>query len=32
MSNLDAAEHTIHAALKQAGSDLHQIAQILKDK
>jgi hypothetical protein len=32
LSNLDAAEHTIHTALKQAGSDLHQIAQILKSK
>ena len=32
LSNLDTAEHTIHTALKQAGSDLHQIAQILKGK
>ena len=32
LSNLDSAEHTIHTALKQAGSDLHQIAQILKGK
>ena len=32
LSNLDAAEHTIHTALKQAGSDLHQITQILKGK
>jgi len=32
LSNLDAAEHTIHTALKQAGNDLHQIAHILKDK
>ncbi len=32
LSNLDAAEHTIHTALKQAGNDLHQIAQILKGK
>jgi len=32
LSSLDAAEHTIHTALKQAGSDLHQIAQILKGK
>lgn len=32
LSNLDTAEHTIHTALKQAGSDLHQIAQILKNK
>ncbi len=32
MKKLDAAEHAIHTALKQAGSDLHQIAKILKDK
>ncbi len=32
LSNLDTAEHTIHTALRQAGSDLHQIAQILKNK
>ncbi len=32
LSNLDTAERTIHNALKQAGSDLHQIAQILKNK
>ena len=32
LSNLDTAEHTIHTALKQAGSELHQIAQILKGK
>jgi hypothetical protein len=32
LNNLDTAEHTIHTALKQAGSDLHQIAQILKGK
>lgn len=32
LSNLDKAEHTIHTDLKQAGSDLHQIAQILKSK
>jgi hypothetical protein len=32
LNNLDTAEHTIHTALKQAGSDLHQIAQILKSK
>ncbi len=32
LSKLDTAEHTIHTALKQAGSDLHQIAQILKGK
>ena len=32
LSNLDTAEHTIHTALKQAGSDLHQIAHILKGK
>ncbi|HEX9133607.1 MAG TPA: hypothetical protein VF844_15050 [Ktedonobacteraceae bacterium] len=32
LNNLDTAEHTIHTALKQAGSDLHQIAQILKNK
>jgi len=32
LSNLDKAEHTIHTALKQAGNDLHQIAQILKGK
>jgi len=32
LSNLDTAEHTIHIALKQAGSDLHQIAHILKGK
>lgn len=32
LSKLDTAEHTIHTALKQAGSDLHQIAQILKEK
>ena len=32
LSNLDTTEHTIHTALKQAGSDLHQIAQILKGK
>jgi len=32
LSNLDAAEHTSHTALKQAGNDLHQIAQILKGK
>jgi hypothetical protein len=32
LSKLDTAEHTIHTALKQAGSDLHQIAQILNDK
>jgi hypothetical protein len=31
LSNLDAAEHTIHTALKQAGNDLHQIAHILKN-
>ena len=30
LSSLDSAERTIHNALKQAGSDLHQIAQILK--
>ncbi len=29
---LDTAEHTIHNVLKQAGSFLHQIAQILKGK
>ncbi|MGZ6366906.1 MAG: hypothetical protein ACXWPS_13165, partial [Ktedonobacteraceae bacterium] len=32
LSKLDTAEHTIHTALKQAGSDLHQIDQILKGK
>jgi hypothetical protein len=32
LSNLDTAEHTIHTALKQAGSDLHKIAQIIKGK
>jgi hypothetical protein len=32
LGNLDKAERTIHNALKQAGSDLHQIAQILKNK
>jgi hypothetical protein len=32
LSDLDAAEHAIHTALKQAGNDLHQIAQILKGK
>ena len=32
LSNLDTTEHAIHTALKQAGSDLHQIAQILKGK
>jgi hypothetical protein len=32
LSNLDTAMHTIHTALKQAGSELHQIAQILKNK
>jgi len=32
LSNLDTAEHTIHIALKEAGNDLHQIAQILKGK
>jgi hypothetical protein len=32
LNNLETVEHTIHTALKQAGSDLHQIAQILKNK
>jgi hypothetical protein len=32
LGNLDTAEHIIHNALKQASSDLHQIAQILKGK
>lgn len=32
LNNLETTEHTIHTALKQAGSDLHQIAQILKNK
>ncbi len=30
LSQLDTAEHTIHNALKQAASDLNQIAQIIK--
>lgn len=32
LSNLDTAEHAIHGALKQAGNNLHQIAQILNGK
>ncbi|HXZ04214.1 MAG TPA: hypothetical protein VEH81_05230 [Ktedonobacteraceae bacterium] len=32
LRNLDTAERTIHNALKQAGSDLHQIAQIIKNQ
>ena len=32
LRNLDTAERTIHNALKQAGSDLHQIARIIKNQ
>jgi hypothetical protein len=32
LSGLNTALQTIHNALKQAGSDAHQIAKILKDK
>jgi len=32
LNSLKAAEQTIHNALKQAGQDAHQIAQILKSK
>jgi hypothetical protein len=32
LNSLKTAEQTIHTALKQAGQDAHQIAEILKGK